>query len=397
MQKSVAFFERNSWYHRTKVLLEDGTVQYGKKGGFQSEEEAKQNYYKCEKQFKQRQRQYQISYKKNMDILFKDYLIYWFEEVYSQRIETTTRMIGAYTLYGLIVPCLGYDMKLRYINTEYLDELLVRVSKTCNSAGNKGRELLNLALKDAVIEGYLKINPVPDTIPYKRKTTKLTILSKSQVKVFLKFASEDNWYLEILLGLFCGLRKGEILGLKFADFNLERKTVSINRQIVANPIIEKGNRIAEYSLIEREPKTSNSFRILRVPDIIVSELQQRKLLVEANKKRFGDKYNNRDYISCQTNGNPHSLAAMNTALKKLCQRNGLPAITVHGLRHMFATILLENQVPLIKISGLLGHSSVNTTFEYYCEEMEEKENIIAYMNDTFSPELNRGVYCGIQP
>lgn len=81
---------------------------------------------------------------------------------------------------------------------------------------------------------------------------------------------------------------------------------------------------------------------------------------------------------------------MNIALKKLCMRNGLPAVTVHGLRHMFATILVEQGVPLAKISGLLGHSSVNTTFEYYCDVMDEKEKIIAFMNDAFIPEGREG-------
>lgn len=74
---------------------------------------------------------------------------------------------------------------------------------------------------------------------------------------------------------------------------------------------------------------------------------------------------------------------MNIALKKSCIRNGLPPITVHGLRHMFVTILIEQGVPLAKISGLLGHSFVNTIFEYYCAVMDEKERIIAFMNDVF--------------
>lgn len=75
---------------------------------------------------------------------------------------------------------------------------------------------------------------------------------------------------------------------------------------------------------------------------------------------------------------------MNTALTRLCMRNGLPKISVHSLRHMFATILIEQGVPLVKISALLGHSSVNTTFEYYCDVMDENENIICFMNEKYS-------------
>ena len=94
------------------------------------------------------------------------------------------------------------------------------------------------------------------------------------------------------------------------------------------------------------------------------------------------------YICCQENGKPRGLSSFNIALTKLCNRNGLPVITVHGLRHMFATILLEQGVPLVKISGLLGHSSIHTTYEYYCDVMDEQDKIIAFMNNVFVPDKN---------
>lgn len=155
-------------------------------------------------------------------------------------------------------------------------------------------------------------------------------------------------------------------------------------------IIKEGSRIEENILIERDPKTSNSFRVLRVPEVIITELEKRKCLIDIYKEKMQEAFIDNDYISCQANGKVHSLSAMNNALTKLCVRNGLPAVTVHGLRHMFATILVEQGVPLAKISGLLGHSSVNTTFEYYCDVMDEKEKIIAFMNDAFAPEGREG-------
>lgn len=117
----------------------------------------------------------------------------------------------------------------------------------------------------------------------------------------------------------------------------------------------------------------------------MAEVRKRKELVERNRLREGQNYSDRDYISCQENGKLHSITALNNALTKLCSRNSLPHITVHGLRHMYATILIEMNVPLVKISALLGHSSVHTTFEYYCEVMDENENILAFMNNAFVP------------
>ncbi len=254
------------------------------------------------------------------------------------------------------------------------------------------------------------------------------------MKIFLEAASKNPWYLEILLGLFCGLRKGEILGLKFQDFDFEKQTVKISRQLVGNlKLKEKEFTVTEYAVIERNPKTENSYRILRVPKVVMQEVKRRQQLIELRKtdsgieyKNFdyvccqengeprsltamnqaltkqevkrrqqlielrktdsGIEYKNFDYVCCQENGEPRSLTAMNQALTKICNRNGLPNITVHGLRHMFATILIELGVPLFKISGLLGHSSVHTTYEYYCEIMDEQDKIIAFVNNTFVPQ-----------
>ncbi len=94
-------------------------------------------------------------------------------------------------------------------------------------------------------------------------------------------------------------------------------------------------------------------------------------------------YEDNDYVSCQSNGKPHSSTSMNTYLKKVCAKNGLPDISVHGLRHIYATILIEQGVALAKISALLGHSSIHTTFDFYCSVINEKEKITAFVNNTF--------------
>lgn len=385
-EKRVVFFNGTSWYHRTKELLDDMTTKYGKKGGFATPEEAEKSYREYEERYKDRQRELQVACLKNTDVMFGEFLRYWFEHIYSLRIETTTRMIGAYTLYNLLLPNMEADIKLKYVTVEYLDALLERTSKICVSAGNKGRELLSLAMKDAVFDGFIKYNPVPETKPYPRSKPKIRILSKQKIKVLLHVAYMNPWYLEMLLALFCGLRKGEIMGLKFSDFDFEKRTVRISRQLVANPKVKNGYHIEEYSVTERDPKTENSFRILRVPKAVMEEVERRRQKIATEKAWRKDFYEDHDYICCRPDGKPHSTSAFNLALTKLCERNGLPKITVHGLRHMFATILIERGVPLVKISGLLGHSSIHTTYEYYCEVMDEKDKIIAFMNDTFVPE-----------
>lgn len=383
-EKSVAFYEAGSWYHRLKILRKDGTTKYSKKGGFATAKEAEKSYRQCEAEFTKAYRNYHAA---SVDFELKDYLSYWLEEIYTPRIENTTRMLASYVVYDLIMPNMNQGVKLRYLSAEYLDALLAKVAKVCDSAGNKSRELLNIALKDAVVQGYISHNPVPSTRPYKRRKPTVVVLNKEELRIFLEKASENNWYLEILLGLFMGLRKGEIAGLKYGDFDLSQKIVTISRQITANPIVPKGQgKISEYQVIEKPPKTPNSYRTLRVPDAIIEEVAVRKRQNDLRKEQQGGTYMDRDYISCSENGLPHSTASFNMVLTKLCRRSGLPHLTVHSLRHMYASILTEQGVPLIKVSALLGHSSINTTFEYYCEVMDETEKIRSFLNKNFIPK-----------
>lgn len=382
---NIAFFYRNSWYHRKKELLEDGRIKYGRIGGFETPEEAEQSYYECLKIFEEQSRNY-FAPIINTEIMLKDYLIYWFENVYSTKIESSTKMITSFALYELILPNIQYDIKLRLVTIDYLDTLLKRISPSCKSAGNKARETLFLAFKDAVSDNYITVNPVASTKQYRRPKTKVTILNQEELKEFLELASKGNWYLEILLALFCGLRKGEVLGLKFDDFNPNKRTVRISRQLAFKYTMkEKQFVIDKMELEERDPKTENAFRTLRIPEVVSKELEKRRLLIDYNKNN-NDNYNDNDYISCQSNGKPHCLTAVNNYTTKLCKRNGLRKITVHGLRHQFATILIEQNVSLAKISALLGHASIHTTFDFYCDVMGEKAKIMAFMNNTFAVE-----------
>lgn len=384
-RKGVAFFERGSWYHRFKLFQEDGTTKYSKKGGFETAREAEQSYRKYEAEYKKAYRAYHAPSIRDLDL--KEYLVFWLDEIYRARVENTTYMLASYVLYDLLFPNMEHGIRLRHMNVEYLDSLLEKASKSCESAGNKCRELLNIAMKDAVAEGFIHRNPIPDTKPYKRKKPKVVVLGKEKMKLFLEKASDSNWYLEILLGLFMGLRKGEISGLKFSDIDVENRTLRVERQVTANPYVEKGDsKIVKYRLAEKEPKTMNSYRVLRVPETIMDEILKRKRQNDLKKEELGERYIDNDYLSCAANGAWHSASSLNNALTKLCSRNGLPHLTVHSLRHMYATILTEQGVPLVKVSALLGHSSVHTTFEYYCEVMDENEKIIGFMNDSFVPE-----------
>lgn len=383
---NIAFFYRNSWYHRKKVLQIDGKTTYTKVGGFKTPKEAEDNYYKCLEEYEEQRRNYCVLIDK--EIMLKDYLKYWYENVFAPRVESTSSMIASYAIYNLIIPNIPYDIKVRLVTSDFISQTLDNIDKLGKTIASTGRYIFNLVFKNVVHDGILSHNPV-DSVPiYKRGKVNVKILTKDEIKKFLEITCDsDTWYLEILLALFCGLRKGEIRGLKFSDFNIEQKTVKIHRQLSSEYELNDNEfNIEKMNYIEKDPKTENSIRILRVPDIILDELEKRKKIVEYQKLSLKDKYIDNDYVSCQENGLPHGHGSLNAFIEKRCINGGLPKITVHGLRHMYATILIEQGVSIPKISALLGHASIHTTFDFYLSVISEKEKIMAFMNNTFAIE-----------
>ncbi len=296
-------------------------------------------------------------------------------------------MVTSYTIFYLIIPNLPYEIKTRLVTSDYINELLEKIDKVWKTTANKSRETLNVFFKDAILDNILTINPVDSSKFYQRGKTNITILKKEEIKILLEATHKENWYLEILLALFCGLRKGEIMVLKFSDFNVEKQAVKITRQLALEYDMEKEKyKIKSRKLVEKDPKTENSFRTLRISKIIVEELMKRKELVDGNKKILEKAYIDKDYISCQKNGKPHATTSLNSYIKKICIKNGIQEISVHGLRHIYATILIEQGVALPKISALLGHSSIHTTFDVYCDILSAREKITAFINNKFAVE-----------
>lgn len=263
------------------------------------------------------------------------------------------------------------------VTTKFLDDLIDECDGYSKCSAAMAYKVIHLALTDALNDGYLKNSP------------KITILTKEQVKIFLAAAKEyHSIYLEVLLALFCGLRKGEIMGLKYKDFDFLQHTVSINRQITRDydVVIDRTYKIATQRLSTKPPKSYSNYRTLIISAFIFDELEIRKKENEEILK-ITENHEWAEYICLGVKGNIKSDGTYTEAIKRICKRNGLPHITMHGLRHMLATILIEQGVSLEKISKLMGHKSVATTFEIYCEIMEAKKEIAKTIDSVMDPAI----------
>lgn len=381
----AAIFDGSSWYHRYKVLLPNGSIKYGRKVGFATSEEANESSKRYEQEYENKARRQGVATRLDGKMMFADFLKYYLEDILKPTCEPATTVVYSYVLYKNVLPIIEKDIEIGLINKDILNEILDKVAPISKLSSNKTREFFYLALKQAQKEN--RIVSIPQMKKCPRPETQIQVLNKEQLKVLLKAAAKDNWYLEILLAVFAGLRKGEILGLKFQDFDLENQTVTISRQLSLSVEMEDGTYMKKGTeKVEKPPKSDSSNRTIYIPGVIVEEVNKRQIRIDKDKELAGDLYNDNGYICCLSNGTTRGITSLNTYLTKLCKRQGLPHITVHSLRHQYATILLEQGYSLPVISAVLGHSSIHTTFEFYAEIMDETTEIKEFLNELYSSQ-----------
>lgn len=392
-EKNDIYFVNGSWHYDQKTVnFTNFTIIYEQIGGIDNKEDAQ-----IAKEIADRK--YVLDIKKakklaNAEYTFKEYCTYWLDNIFLQRTETSTKAIGIWAVNNLIIPNIQQDIILSYITADYINEIIKSCIPICDSAGTASLKYIRSILYDAYISGLIFKDVRNDLIKIPRKIPKIKLLNKEQLKKMLLAASKHpGYYFEILLALFAGLRSGEIRGLKYTDFDLENGTVRIARQYTSNYTLADSNDHYNYThtMEEKAPKME-SYRLLRIPSFLFEELE--------NKKKFNMEIINKaqekgvykldsDYISISSFGTLKNKNTLLCSLKRVCREAGVPAISMHTLRHQFATLLIEQDVPLEHISKLLGHKSTLTTFNIYCGVMDADEDVKA-TTDNMIPYVKAG-------
>ena len=148
-----------------------------------------------------------------------------------------------------------------------------------------------------------------------------------------------------LLELSTGMRRGEILGLKWTDLNLADGSLRISRQVVT----------AGNELIVQQPKTKSSIRTILLPPYMV------EVLAKMKEKKTCDWM----FPSPVKEGEPRNPTSLLHRFKLILQRSGCKDIRFHDLRHTFATMAIENGMDVKTLSGIIGHISAETTLNIY--------------------------------
>ena len=204
------------------------------------------------------------------------------------------------------------------------------------------------AYKYGIKAGIVTHNPCVDATIPKQIKPDIDTLNEETIHAFIRALDSTviDFKVACELALFCGLRRSEILGLLKSDIKDGQVTISKVR-----------HHINGVDIIQT-PKTKTSTRVLTVPRFILDD-------IEILKKEHGKRARQSNFLIENLWGDPSSSYWVDKRMHELIEKNDLPHITMHGLRHTYTSMLINAGIPIAEVSSELGHSSIDITLRTY--------------------------------
>lgn len=237
--------------------------------------------------------------------------------------------------------------------------------------------VLKSALEHAVREDELPRNVARNVKTTAPRPTRFRPLTAAEARQFLDAARADRLHALYELVLRTGLRKGELLGLRWEDLDLTAGTASIRRSL---------QRTRTGGLTALPTKTRASERRIALPTECVHSLKSHQERQEAERKVAGMGWKDSGLVFVTPTGGPIDPANMTRRFGRFLDRSGLRRIRFHDLRHSTATLLPEQGVDLVVIKELLGHAHIGVTAGVYAHvRLRLQRQAIDTLNDALSP------------
>ena len=216
--------------------------------------------------------------------------------------------------------------------------------------------VLHEALKTAVKWGLLPVNPADAVSPPKVTRQDPHVLTEKQTAALLKAAESTSILTPIVLAVGSGLRRGELLALRWTDCDLDAGTLTIRRTL---------SETKAAGLTFKEPKTKTSRRTVTLPAFARETLSQHKEAQDAHREQLGDAYKDEGLVFPAEDGRPWAPNLLTGAFCRFVEKQDLPRVRFHDLRHGHITQLLLRGVPLKVVSARAGHSGIAITADIY--------------------------------
>ena len=200
-----------------------------------------------------------------------------------------------------------------------------------------------------------------DGSPSKVYTEELTVSLKYKVLFYIT--------------LFAGFRRGELVALTWEDVDFKNNTIDIS----------KASARTRQGIITKEPKSVTSNRLVTLPVEVMEMLQTWKDEQDAYRISVGSYWHGGNYVFTQDDGRQLDISTPNKVFKKILRRynksheDKLPDITLHGLRHTNATLMIANHINMKTVSSRLGHSEIGTTMNIYAHALRSADQQTADM------------------
>ncbi|PNQ80585.1 site-specific integrase [Paenibacillus sp. F4] len=326
------------------------------------------------------------------NILISTFLEDWVEIYKRKTVRNNTYKQHKNNIKNHLVPNLGFEKVTKLTNAQYQNFINEMISKRSKRTVEIIHTTMLSAMYKAVELEVIKKNPcskitIPDPNINKLKSPDtLKYLTKKEVFDFLNAAFVDNWkyYIFFKTLIETGLRKGEALALQRDDVNIDEKRIIVNKTLVYDEM--------KYENIFSPPKTNASNRKILITENLSRELKSHIVkqkedelqLDQVDRNDFGLVFNRGD-------GLPFAKSTLQRAFKRICKNAGIDKnITIHGLRHTHAVLMLESGASMKEVQERLGHASIEVTADIYAHitefiEVRSIDNYAAYMN---YPQIN---------
>ncbi|MGN9793554.1 tyrosine-type recombinase/integrase [Streptomyces sp. OZ13] len=291
-----------------------------------------------------------------------EWLPYWLESVVKPRrkLSTYDKYEAHVRLY--LVPMIG-SKRLESLGAADVRRFLVQLeNKTTAATAKESHRVLRTALTAACREELVTRNVASLVEPPRATSREISPWSLDETLDFLAAARKDPLYAAFVLAIAMGLRRGEIVGLRWGDVDLDKRVLYVRQQTQRRRGV----------LYNDDPKGRRR-RAVPLPAMCIAPLRWRRMRQAAAKVRAGESWDEGGYVFATRNGRPVEPRNVYRSFTRVAASAGLRVIRLHDARHGCATLLTAAGVAPRVVMEILGHSQISITMDVYTHVVQDTQ------------------------